>query len=465
MLPRRHLPLAFVGSLAFALVGGCVRTYTLFPGEDGAVADGPIADGSRIDALADSFAPPISWGSHTASLGLPDCPAGAELLVNDTSADLDGGDTLDDPANAGPTLSLVEAFFIAANRPGQDNILFDANVFAADAPATITIPAGLYFPNNNSDVCIDGRSRGVVIRWQDGSSNNTIMLGLHARMMGLTLLAIPFEIGVGNAQLAACRINTDGNGLVVAPNARPWAIGVTANGVVGPHNVIAGDNFGVRTEGAGTVRGNSFGYDPLTRKRVGLANGIDLRFDALIEANVFAVDNKSIDPWPLGTPDILTAIRDNLFGVTRDGTPLANVSSGLALVNCRGTIGPGNVIRGADAAISLGRNTAFRITQNVISGNGAGIVFTESAPTAPPTLTSASPAEVQGTCPVAGTVEVFSDVSDQGESFLGEATCTAGGTFNVTPTVPIAAGRFVTATLTSDAERLTSAFSAPLAVR
>src|SRR5687768_7624603 len=59
-------------------------------------------------------APP--WADYVATLGLADCTsASPRLVVDTTSSELDGGDTISDPSQAGGQLSFEEAMWIANN--------------------------------------------------------------------------------------------------------------------------------------------------------------------------------------------------------------------------------------------------------------------------------------------------------------------------------------------------------------
>lgn len=111
--------------------------------------------------------------------------------------------------------------------------------------------------------------------------------------------------------------------------------------------------------------------------------------------------------------------------------------------------------------LSLMAPTQVTITRNNISGNPNGIVYSTTQPFNPPVLTGANATGVEGTCSVAGLVEVFSDPSDQGETFLGEVPCDAANPWHLT--VPVPEGRNVTTTLTSSAQ--TSLFFSDLAAR
>jgi hypothetical protein len=68
---------------------------------------------------------------------------------------------------------------------------------------------------------------------------------------------------------------------------------------------------------------------------------------------------------------------------------------------------------------------------------------------------------LRGTCPVAGTVEVYSDPADQGERYLGTVACDGVSPWALLVSAP--SGRNVTAILTDTSSR-SSGFSAPLSV-
>ena len=427
--------------LAALLACGCSRALELFP----------------------TRALPSDWGTYADDPSIPGCPDAPELLVNTVADELDGGPTISDPAQAGPALSLVEAMWIASNRPGPDTIRFDPTVFPTAAPATIRLSGDNAFPDNPTEpFCLDGRGRGVVVDWDPNADFRPLSiwrLGRGSLMVGLTLLHMPYELAVVAAQVAGCRIGTDGT--IGFAGARPWALDALGGAQIGPLNALGGQ-VSVRASLAqppdAHVFGNDIGRDPLTGALLGGDSGMQLCQPALIEDNVFATPRAF---WlTLESPgDGALVVRKNRFGVDRAGTP---IGSG-------GRIDSGNLF--ADPAIVFSENilrdvtvvvpaSRFQMTRNSFYGAGS-LAFSGPAVVDPPTIVTATPTSATLRCGVAGTVEIFSDRAALGETFLADASCAAGETISVS--IPTTHARNLTATLTDAAQR-TSTFSTPVAV-
>ncbi|MHB8874800.1 MAG: hypothetical protein ACYC8T_14015, partial [Myxococcaceae bacterium] len=336
-------------------------------------------------------------------------------------------------------------------------------VFPVDAPATILLSAADELPADVGQVCIDGRDRGVVFDWtQDGVVCQTgcfWWLTKRSLQVGVTLLHLPNPLVVSDSQVAGCRLGTDGvEGFY---SLRASTVEAYDSARVGPGNVFS-DPVAVRvlTGARGVeIRGNDFGFDPLTRTSLGLIVGIELNGAAAIDGNLFGAS--TAEPLRVPQAGASAVLTKNLLGADRTGAPLPGGGRGLTLAMGSFEVGPGNVIRGTPTAVKVGDGARVRLTRNAITGNGRGIAFDGAAPLLPPAITSASAERVAGTCPGAGTIEVFSDAAEQGELFVGAASCVAGGGFELLAPVP--GGRNVTATLT-DANGRTSTFSSPVAV-
>jgi len=394
------------------------------------------------------------------------------LMVDTTDDALDAAPsalTSNDPALVGAQLSLPEALWIATNAPPKI-IRFLADAFSPSAPGVITIGAegvtttSVPWASEMAQACIDGRDRGVIIQWPAGASNALLWsISADSLQIGLTLLRAPSELVVqSRGQVAACRLQTDGYG--VFDGDRPWTVEAGDDARIGPGNVIANQHYGVRVFGLGArIWGNDIDYDPLTRRAVATGMAFDLRGGALIEDNVIA------GPFGSNMASDIT-VRGNYFGVDRSGLALPAPRYGFGVDGGVTTFGPGNVIRNVDTAVSIadfwgaGAGMSVLLTRNIISGNGAGIV---GSPVASPNIGAASASAVNGTCPFDGTVEVFADKGDQGESYLGSVACSASLAWTLaasaTVTGAIPSGRNVTATVTDSAGR-TSGFSAPYPV-
>lgn len=188
-------------------------------------------------------------------------------------------------------------------------------------------------------------------------------------------------------------------------------------------------------------------------------------------------------------------VRDNLIGLTKDGTPAGNAYYGIRIEKgaTGNTVGPGNEIAynragiqiqptGSEPVESTAAVTARnRITRNQLHDNVAGpgidlapLYSTNSAGATPattnagidaPVLAGATPVSVAGTTCAACVVEVYT--ADQaalsagwrvGSTFLAAATADSSGAFQV-PLDPASTPRSVVATAT-DPDGNTSEFSA-----
>jgi hypothetical protein len=128
------------------------------------------------------------------------------------------------------------------------------------------------------------------------------------------------------------------------------------------------------------------------------------------------------------------------------------------------TIGPSNQFRGCGRAILSTDVASVTVTRNSITGNDEAMVWKAGVEVPQgPTLTSITGGNVvSGTCPVDGTVELFTDAGDQGETFIGSIPCAASTPWTFTSNGMLPSGRNVTATLTSN--QRTSGFSPPLPI-
>lgn len=435
---------------------------------------------SRTDVwIDDELADPSTWGGYSATLDVPPCPRDYVLTVNTVAEELDGGSTITDPADAGERLSFAEAMWISSNRNVDNTILFDAAVFPAHAPGVIELSEAVPLPSVASDisVCIDGRNRGVVLHWPDGSFGCVgrchWTFGPGSLVVGLTLLWPPagdYYDGV----VAGCRMGTDGYQTFLGPVDFTWYTSYVNGGTFGPGNVVSAataSGLGLSVQGRGVlVIGNNFGYDPLTRVSLRPVSRISIRASADGEPHVFAGNTFTGTPTVLsnsisGRP--LLDVRGNFIGVDEHGRALpafadGSLPSGIAFDGpMTVTLGPGNIIRGVEAGVLLGDTATVRITQNVISGNQVGIAPYGSGTLLPaPDVTQTRSNGVGGTCAGAGDVEVFSDPGDQGETYLGAAPCAAAPPYGFSLAVTVPAGRFVTAIYT-DTSGQSSGFSTP----
>ena len=420
------------------------------------------------DRLTDSDSPTSSlppWGEYVATLSLPPCPASPfpSLVVDTLTDELDGGEGLSEPSLAGPSLSFVEAIFIAANRVGVDVIEFTPDVFPVSTPGVIQVRTRS-FPNGfayePSALCINARDRGVVIEWLEGLDSfcaepapGECVWHLQAGsvQVGLELRRLPMPIWVANgSKMAGCVLD--------APY-RQLEVQGTPQVEIGPGNVFAQSVWAVsvQTQSDVWIHDNFFSYDPRGFVYSPTSNTIALFAGALIEGNVFASEQAFQGRPPSGE---IAVVRHNSFGVDTAGRQLAGSLSGIeSLVSGKWIVGPGNVVRGTRCGVCSSSSAVTQVTRNSITGTEVGIVT--AAPFAPPAITAVSATSVAGTCATPGMVEVFSDAGDQGETFLTDTVCGSSLTWAAATPVPV--GRNVTATLTDDNGH-TSAFSAPVAL-
>ncbi|MBW2737148.1 MAG: hypothetical protein JRH20_32610 [Deltaproteobacteria bacterium] len=281
-------------------------------------ADGAIPDDTRVDGNTS----PQSWGAYAAGLAVGLCIGEIMLEVDDTSFDLDGGDTLADGANAGPTLSLREALTIAANHTERVAIRFSREVFPAEDPATISIPPGCRVPWLEN-TCIDGRHRGVIIDFEGAAPGAdplcTFELKHDSLMVGLELRALQHEVRVmEGAQLAGCRVNHDGWSITPA---HPIESVVATGSTIGPGNSFGGQT-GVHMHESRMPRihGNLFGVDPITHTKIPLTTGVRLGSLSPPTEPLVIVDNTfasatGIDVWVgTGESSVVIVSRNEFTG-------------------------------------------------------------------------------------------------------------------------------------------------------
>lgn len=411
--------------------------------------DGPSADAPRADAdgpSGDGAVPIEPWGSWSAKLTtIPACdPTWPELIVTTTADELDGGNNLKNTSDAGPFLSFREAFQIAVNLGTPQTIRFDATVFPVAAPAEIVFDAQKFFPTTGPTVCIDGRDRGVVLRWTIKQPIPTAVpnLGADSLVVGISLLDIPQKIYMASAaQVAGCRIRANYIALSLGPDT-----------VVGPGNVLWGGTWILEAMAPFTgmwVLGNDFGHDPRSGQELPYTQAATGNAAPIFEGNVFARGSASVFN---GLPTLAApVVRKNFFGVDRHSKPLPSGCAALTFLGGTWTIGPDNIFRDcAGSAIEVGGGAIVLITKNSISGGAAKAIKSPGTAVIAPTLTSASPTEIKGACAIPGEVELFSDAGNQAETYLGSLTCTLNESWTYPLTgAPLAQGRRVTATLTN----------------
>ncbi|MGB3903606.1 MAG: hypothetical protein WBB22_01665 [Anaerolineae bacterium] len=305
-------------------------------------------------------------------------------------------------ADSGPG-TLRQALLDAQN---GDTITFDPSVFPPNAPETVAITSGL--PQiSQGYLTIDASDAGVIL---DGSQlpRDTWIPGLEIVSDGNTIRGLQV-------------IHFTGTGLVVALHGR--------------NNTIGGDrNIGLGPMGQGNLSsGNDFG--------IGL--------------------------WDLASHNIVTG---NLIGTDVSGAQdLGNRGSGVWITEggMDNVIGPDNIIAYNDRygiAVEGSDSIGNTLTQNSIHDNdGAGIRLLSggnSSLGAPLTFDfDLAGGMTTGTTCANCTVEIFSDTSDEGASFEGQAVADSSGVFTFSK-----GAAFINTNITStttDAEGNTSELSMP----
>lgn len=302
-------------------------------------------------------------------------------------------------ADSGPG-TLRQALLDAQN---GDTITFDPAVFPPNAPETIAITSGL--PQiSQGYLTIDASDAGVIL--------NGSQLPTDSWIPGLEI------VSDGNTIRGLQVIHFTGTGIVVALHGR--------------NNTVGGD----RSIGAGpTGQGN-------------LCSGNDF----------------GIGLWDFASNNIVTG---NLVGTDVSGTrDLGNRSSGVWIEEgMENVIGPDNIIAyndGFGITVEGSDSSGNTLTQNSIHDNGgAGIRLLSGGNTAlgaPITFDfDLAGGMMTGTTCANCTVEIFSDSSDEGANYEGQAVADSNGVFTFNK-----GAAFINTNITStatDANGNTSKFS------
>ncbi len=418
---------------------------------DGGIDAGSDADAGDADAIVDGDAagPPSAWGAYVDGLGLSDCPSdNVVLVVDDASSDLDGGATITSVAEAGPTLSLREAMAIAVNDTTNDTtIQFDPAVFPPGVQVTIAIGAPFELADN---LCIDGRGHDVVIDL-DASPLDT---GTVISLLGLTFVNVTSSV-LFPYRVEGCRFNTDGTRVIGDGYFSMY------NGFVGAGTVFMG-TVGVELVGNGFIRDSYFGYDPST----GLVAPLEV---ALTSNTTVITNNPSLIGCYIAAETTLAGMANRANVEQSHFCDLGGVPGSTigfrTIIDAPGGIrfGPGNHAAGCTAAIDNDGTSPLQITQSSIHDNTQAMIGSIAAG---PTIEAASASGANGRCAtLGGTIELFADDADQGETYLGSTSCNGsdglpGGAWSYAGALP--AARNVTATHTLNGS--TTNFSAPFAI-
>lgn len=286
-----------------------------------------------------------------------------------------------------------------ASAANGDTVSFDSMVFPPSSPATIFLNSALPAVTQGN-ITIDASNAGVIL---DGTVAIPGTVGLlvdsdHNTIKGLQILYFPAG-GIRLTSLADT--NTVGGSRTVGSGPTGEANVISANGGQGGLEIFGSDNV---------VSGNLIGTD--VSGLVGMGNA---------DVGVYVSDGSG---------------------------------------NC---IGPDNIIAhngGFGVEIYGVSATGNTITQNSTSQNAEGgirLTAGGNAGLAAPAITACSDTSVSGTAPATCTVEIFSDLADEGKVY--EGTTTSGGSGGFTFTKPGGlTGPFITVTATDSAGN-TSEFS------
>jgi hypothetical protein len=247
-------------------------------------------------------------------------------------------------------LSLREALAIAANREGDDLILFSDAVFPVDARATITLGSALEVAGNNTHV--DGRGRGVVIE----APANLDVSQLHITGNSIALFGLTIRGGM------QARIHVDNVATPRIDTVRFDPPGGTAVRVVGSQDVALVDLVIEQPAGNGIEIANCTN---LNVKGVTIEQPRDLAIAAMlsteldIHSSTITLDKTATNPGVLFVDVDRSKIRDNVI----DPGPVRLIS----LESSSGNEITGNILDGGNVGIGLfGDSLANLVFRNVI---------------------------------------------------------------------------------------------------
>ena len=441
------------------LADGAYKAY------DMQAADAVTAGDSDSGVVGDPSISFTSWSDYLETLALDPCPESVVLWVTTAAYELDGGSGISDSADAGPTLSFLEALWIAHNTGAATTVRFSPSVFPPEFPTPIVMdPDVALWPAILQNLCVDGRGARPVLQFVipnicEAPGCSGIYWGA-SRLVGVTVLppddarwTMDFFSGT---RVEGCRLGTDGS-TSVAPNAiYPFRV---SQSYLGPGNVVTGANAVEASLSTFWIIDNYFGFDPVTGVDLSLGEGVSVIGSGTISGNYFTSHSAAINV--AGNPGCQLTLTHNRFGPAWDGQAQVH-GYGVISSSLDGTsvliVGPGNRMRSLRRAVVAQGHV--RLTQNSIFNNDEPLVLDSVAPI-PPTIIAANSTSASGSCHVAGTVELFSDLLSEGEQYLGSAGCDFTHLWSYTGPIPV--GRNVTATLTTG-DGDTSTFSVPRAV-
>jgi len=350
---------------------------------------------------------------------------------------VNSSDDVDDGTCDSSHCSLREALSEAWDQPGPDTITFaiptsDPGYNPAMGVWTIRPDGGFVV---HADTTVDGSVSntssvralstrpGIEIEGVDGIALGTTGLRVEDRVTLRGMIVNGFQYGIWvddtDVVVEECYLGTDPTGTVAKPNGQDGILlNNGASGAIIQRNVISGSSGGIRLAGATT------------------SNNI---------------------------------IRSNLIGCDVTGTaaiPNANHGVSVHAGAHDNVIGPGNVIafNGMYGVRVYEAGTVGNtITQNSIhSTEWWGIVLNAGGNNGltRPLILTANLTQVSGTACPDCTIEVFSDLDDQGAIYEGTTVADHAGNWSFTKPGGLS-GPYVTATAT-DADGNTSEFSEPV---
>jgi hypothetical protein len=382
----------------------------------------------------------IISGNH----GLGMLISGSDTMSNTVSGNYIGTDINGTAAisNKGGGVSISDGaqYNVIGGDTASERNLISGNgnyggVNIADGGTTNNIVSGNYIGTDiNGTAAISNTWSGVFIR--DGAQYNVIggdtpgernLISGNAHH-GISIYCLQSS-GTDHNRVSGNYIGTDATGTAALGNG---TFGV-AIGYGAQYNVIGGTT----AEERNLISGNS-------------SNGVYIESSGTmsntVSGNYIGTDVSGTAAVPNGSNGVKIIYGASYNVIGGDTAEERNLISG--------NDGHGVYVEGSDTI----RNT---ITQNSIYGNtGKGIELTDGGNLElfPPILTDVSTNMVEGQAPPNSTVEIFSDVDDEGRYFHGSTVADTSGNFTFTQASPFT-GINVTATAT-DGDGNTSEFSA-----
>jgi len=458
----------------------------------GTDATGTLDLGNSVDGVYITGAPGNTIGG-TAS--------GARNVI---SGNTDAGVIID---GSGATGNKVEGNYIGTDAAGSAALGNLTGVFIVFAPGntiggTASGARNVISGNNGFGVVLEGAGNKVEGNYIGTDATGSAALGnfdgvginAPSNTIGGTasgarnVISGNYEVGIiitfetGN-KVEGNYIGTDATGSAALGNTHGVLIDSSSNTIggtaSGARNIISGNNEHAiiieNTATANKVEGNYIGTDvtgtaPLGNTGFGVyilfASSNIIGGTAAGARNV--ISGNDIGVYIVGGGATGNKVEGNYIGTDAAGSSgLGNISIGVAIENApSNTVGgpaAGNVISGnGGSGVSILSGEGNTISENSIYSNGGLGIDNDvggNAELTPPTVTAAGSASGSSDC-ASCTIEVFSDVDDEGEMFHGTATTAAGPCPCAWSFPGAVTGPNITATVT-DGSGNTSEFSAP----